>query len=103
MAQRTRSQRLNGLFPLSYVGVIPVSPINFVIDDRAPTQNDFKNFYIGDLWLNNANNVPPQAEDLYILVSIAANVATWINFGGSSDLLSLTGNSGGPVFGDVND
>ena len=40
MAQRSRAQRLNGLFPLSYVGVIPVSPPNFIMDDRPPTVND---------------------------------------------------------------
>lgn len=98
MAQRSRAQRLNGLFPLSYVGVVPVSPPNFIMDDRAPTINDSKNVYIGDLWLDTSTQ-PPTASDLWMLVSLAGNVATWVNFG-AGNLESLTGNSGGPVFPD---
>lgn len=98
MVQRTRAQRLNGLFPLSYVGVVPVSPPNFIMDDRAPTINDSKNFYIGDLWLDTSTQ-PPLASDLWMLVSLAGNVATWVNFG-AGNVESLTGNSGGPVFPD---
>lgn len=96
MAQRNRAQRLNGLFPLSYMGVVPVSPVNFVIDDRAPTINDSRNFYIGDMWLNNGVNTPPTNEDIYMLVSLVGDVATWVNFGGG-DLETLTGDTGGPV------
>lgn len=95
MAQRSRAQRLNGLFPLSYTGVVPVSPVNFVMDDRSPTINDSKNFYIGDLWLD-ISTQPPSTRNLWMLTSLAGNVATWDNFGGG-DLQTLTGNSGGPV------
>ncbi len=98
MPQRSRAQRLNGLFPLSYTGVIPVSPVNFVMDDRPPTINDSKNFYIGDLWLD-TSTTPPDVSDLWMLVSLAGHNATWVNFG-AGDLESLTGNSGGPVFPD---
>jgi hypothetical protein len=81
MAQRSRAQRLNGLFPLSYLGVVPVSPVNFVMDDRAPTINDSKNFYIGDMWLDTTNQ-PPKVENLWVLVALARNDATWVNFAG---------------------
>lgn len=107
MPQRTRSQRLNGLFPLSYVGVVPVSPVNFVIDNRPPTINDSKNFYIGDLWLDVDSHLPlpPEAENLWMLVSLNAGIATWINFaGGGQALETLSGDAGiNPVFPDVND
>ena len=87
MAHRLKENRLNGLFPLSYMGVIPVSPANFVIDDRDPTSTDSRNFYIGDIWLNNASDtgaggyVPPTISNLWILVSLDRGVATWIQFG----------------------
>src|ERR1700722_15684437 len=109
MAQRTRAQRLNGIFPLSYMGVIPVSPVNFVIDNRAPTINDSKNFYIGDLWLDDSSlsltpPVAPTVADLWMLVSLSGNNAVWVNFAsGIAALQSLTGNSGGPVFVDGSD
>lgn len=100
MPQRTRAQRLNGLFPLSYMGVVPVSPVNFVIDNRPPTVNDYKNFYVGDLWLDVDTNTPPTNEDIWMLVSVASNSATWINFGGG-DTETLSGDSGvNPVFPD---
>lgn len=96
MVQRSRAQRLNGLFPLSYTGVVPVSPVNFVMDGRAPTVNDSKNFYIGDMWLD-ISTQPPTTRNLWVLTSLVGNLATWDNFG-SGDLETLTGNSGGPVF-----
>lgn len=88
MGQRTRAQRLNGLFPLSYTGVVPVSPINFVIDDRPPTVEDSKNFYIGDLWLN-STPTPPGPGDVWMLTSLDGNTATWVNFGGSIGSLTF--------------
>lgn len=105
MPQRSRAQRLNGLFPLSYTGVVPVSPVNFVMDDRAPTVNDSKNFYIGDLWLDTSSlpDVAPKVDNLWMLVSLSRNDATWVNFG-AGNLESLSGNTGtNPVFPDVND
>lgn len=97
MAARRRSQRLNGLFPLSYTGVVPVSPVNFVIEQRQPTTQDFKNFYTGDLWLDVGTNVNLSSRDVYMLVDAKQNIATWINFGAGGDLETLTGDSGGPV------
>lgn len=93
MGQRTRAQRLNGLFPLSYTGVVPVSPVNFVIDDRPPTVNDSKNFYIGDIWLN-SNPTPPGAGDVWMLTSLDGNNATWVNFGGTVGSLTFAADVG---------
>lgn len=93
MPQRTRAQRLNGLFPLSYLGVVPVSPVNFVIDNRAPTNNDYKNFYIGDLWLD-TSTPPPGSANVWMLTNVDANVATWVNFGGSVGSLTFAADVG---------
>lgn len=81
MANKLRENRLNGFFPLSYLGVIPVSPGNFVRNDRPPTINDSKNFYIGDFWLDDNTHNPPTVEDLWVLVALAGNDATWVSFG----------------------
>jgi|SRR5215831_544355 len=100
---RTRENRLNGLFPLSYLGVNSVSPQNLVQVVGAPTPNDSKNFYIGDLWLDRTNEtltpaIPPTLNDLYVLLALDGGVATWAPFsGGVENLDLLTSNSGGPV------
>ena len=96
MSVINRAHRLNGLFPLSYMGVIPVSPNNFVTNSRPPTANDSQNFYLGDVWLDDTTNTPPTADDIYMLVSLVGNTATWISFG-SGDLETLTSNTGGVV------
>lgn len=107
MPQRLRSQRLNGLFPLSYMGVIPVSPGNFVMDQRPPTINDAHNFYLGDIWLDNGTDTPPQIKDVYMLVSLVQSKATWIPFsGGTGTVITLTGNNSAvhvpPLAGNIN-
>lgn len=112
MAQKSRSQRLNGLFPLSYLGVIPTSPQNFTIQQRPPALNDWRNHYIGDIWLDNSSlypppGTPPTGANIWILVSLSGNQGYWINFGGggSGTLNTLTGNSGGavsPLAGNIN-
>jgi len=42
---------LNGLPSLSYKGVQAATPPNVVTANRAPTINDVKGFYTGDIWL----------------------------------------------------
>ncbi len=70
-------------------------------EDRAPTVYDWQNKFLMDEWLDTSTN------DLYFLVSLNGNAnsrgpqATWVKFGGSTDLRSLTGNSGGAVLGDA--
>lgn len=97
--------RLTGLFPLSYRGVNAVSPPNFIYETRAPNPTDSKNFYIGDIWLQRDTTVIPTLYQPWMLVDLRQGVATWIPFGGGgvAGLLSLTGDTGGAVFGDVND
>lgn len=73
------SKRLTGLNPLAYIGVEAITPPQMYIAQRAPTANDSRNFNLGDLW------VDEPAESLYVLVSLAAGVATWITtFGGAA-------------------
>lgn len=91
------NQRLNGLNPLSYIGANALQPPDFLTRPRPPTINDSKNFQLGQLWLDNGTNTPPTNEDVYMLVSLIGNEATWVSFGGGGDLQFLTGNSGGPV------
>lgn len=90
-----RENRLNGLFPLSYLGVVPVSPNNIISVHRAPTIND-RNYNLGQLWINTANNHPPDSEDIYMLISLAGGRALWQSLG-LSVLRTLTSNSGGAV------
>jgi len=96
MSDPTNNQALNGLNPLSYLGVNPRTPPNFVQRSFPPTQYDSKNVYIGTLWLDNGTHTPPTINDLYVLVSLAAGIATWLPFS-SGDLQFLTGNTGGAV------
>ena len=101
--------RLTGTPSFASLGVQAPQPPNIVAIGRAPTVNDFATFNTGDLWINTASlsNSPPtapRAEDVWMLVSKnkRINNATWINFTGGNALLTLTGNVGGAVPGDVN-
>ncbi len=100
MPFNNRNQRLNGFNPLAYVGDNAYQPPEFVTNSRAPTTYDSKNFELGTLWLNRGIDlsIPPTSSDVWMLVSLIANQATWINFGpGSGSVMTLTGNSGGAV------
>ncbi len=110
MAQRkSRSAQLNGLTSLSYVGVLPSSPTNFIIEQHPPSSIDWRNVYIGDTWLDNSSQYasPPSAPtgaNLWVLVSIAGNSATWINFTsgavasvGAGNLISISGSPSSPI------
>jgi hypothetical protein len=94
-----KKNRLTGVNPLAYLGVEPVAPPNVNQVTQAPTQNDYANFNISDLWLyNNKQLVPPNNVTVYMLVDKQAGIATWIPFaGGTVSVQSLTGNTGGPV------
>lgn len=93
------TQPIKGYNPQSYLGVTAPTPPNLVVLKRAPTQNDYQNFNIGDLWLVPQQNNPP-SNQLYVLVSKALNVATWSQvFPGAQTgaIETITGNSGGAV------
>lgn len=67
-----------------------------IVTQRAPTTSDRKGPYgpieIGTLWIDKPNN------DAYILTSVVANVATWINIGGGTGTFAaLTVNPGNAV------
>src|SRR5690606_28130722 len=97
-SDRTKNLRLNGINPLSYVGVNPYTPPGFYLRDRDPTADDNKNVIIGDLWLNSDAHNPPLISDLWVLVDLGPNGATWRQFaGGGGGLDTLTGNTGGAI------
>lgn len=96
------SNRLGGKQGTAYTGTNANQPPNWSFEIRDPNQYDFNNYSIGDLWLNTVNF------NVWVLVSLAGNanntqLAKWVRFvGGNGDLITLTGNTGGPVFGDIN-
>ncbi len=94
------SLRRSGLNPTSYLGVEAPTPPNFQRNKRAPTVKDYSNYRIGDLWLHDKPGT--DIEDVFILVSKANLIATWLNIG-LSGIDFLTGDSGGLVGEDVND
>lgn len=64
-------QGLNGLNPLSYLGVNALSPMNLNVRNVDPSSTDSKNFAIGDMWVNRTNN------RMYQLINLEGGVATW--------------------------
>lgn len=96
--------KLDGRNPLAYMGVRPVTPPQLVVQYRQPTANDIQNFSLGTMWVIPNQNSGP-TEEVWVLVDMAANVATWAQIfpqatpGGAVD--SLTGDSGGAVGPDV--
>lgn len=100
MAIKGRPTMLNGINPLSYVGVNPYTPPGMYNLPRDPTVRDNAGFQIGDYWLNQITNDlwylaqksnPPQYQD-----------ALWIQLGKGPSIRTLTGDVGGPVGPDVN-
>ncbi len=98
------SNRLGGKQGTAYTGTNANQPPNWTFNDRPPTQYDNQNVSIGDLWLDDSAT---EIERVWILVSLAGDamskgvLAEWVQLG-SGDLETLTGNSGGPVFPDIN-
>jgi len=65
--------------PLSYVGVRAGTPPNFMSYNRAPTANDYKDYYISDIWHQKAT------ENMWVLTKKDAGVATWTAFAGTGN------------------
>lgn len=63
---------LQGLNPLSYMGVEAEKPVNAYAMNRRPTTQDKCNFVIGDMW------VYREASELWTLVALANNSARWV-------------------------
>lgn len=77
------------------MGVNPYTPPQSFAIPRDPTANDSKGYILCAIWLNTSVN----PERVWILVSLVGNVATWLLLtGGTGTVISLTSNSGGPVF-----
>jgi hypothetical protein len=98
MAGINSPNNLNGINPLAYIGTTasgPLSPPSLSIEPRDPKSTpfgDYKNWNLGALWLNQTT------EAFWVLVAKGANFGTWVEFtGGSGTMLTLTGNTEGPV------
>lgn len=100
-------RRLNGINPLSYMGVNPLMPPDMYTKPFAPTPQDYQNVELADLWLDTTTEIT------YILVSLdQQNISTlggpakWVPFtGGAGSVFTLTGNTGGavsPLAGNIN-
>lgn len=81
-----KSTKRSGLNTLASLGVASTTPPNIFTNDRAPatTDNRTKDFFIGDLWLDRST-LPV---DIWILVDLADNIATWVKFGISTESTS---------------
>lgn len=84
------NQYLNGLNPLSYMGVNAQSPVNLTVRNQDPTTTDVKNFERGALWLNPDNN------RMFQLISLVGNIAQW------SGITYFVSRVVDPVGGDAN-
>jgi hypothetical protein len=86
---------INGLNPLSYMGVNPLTPPEFITANHPPTGGDYRGLQLGTFWLDTSTHNPPTVNDVYVLVGvsgIAPNVATWDSLGNAAGLQSITGN-----------
>lgn len=71
--QLPNQNRLTGINTLAYMGTEASTPPQFVIEKRDPTQNDYKLWMIGTMWLTQGT------ENVWILIDKTNNVATWLN------------------------
>ena len=84
--------------PLGYLGLPERNPPDIAVrTPRNPTTSDFRNVKVGDFWQNTSTT------NFFMCTAIVGPVATWeqITQGGTGDVNTLTGNSGGAVAPDV--
>lgn len=90
-----------GQDPLAYMGINQPSQPFFLQQPRAPTAGDWQSFNPGDQWLD-VSVYPP---NMYLCVSVEANVGVWRLITGSSPIegvQKLTASSGSnPVLPDL--
>lgn len=101
MALKNQPTQLNGINPLSYLGVNPYTPSGSYTQPRAPTPADNDGFQILDFWMDSSS----VEHDLYYLAAKnlnGAKYAVWEPLG-RGDLETLTGDVGGPVGPDGSD
>ena len=82
--------------PLAYLGTAAVNPPTVIKSERAPTTSD-KNYPLGTIWINQVSQIE------YSLVAVTNNQAIWVAASGTSDVNSLSGDSGSatPTAGDI--
>jgi hypothetical protein len=85
-------QGLNGINPLSYMGVNPGTPPNLKTYNRAPTVNDSNNFLIGSIWLF-PQATTPATSLVWMLTALVGGQATWqmITFDGADEFVTNAG------------
>jgi hypothetical protein len=103
MAVINRAQALSGNNPLAYMGTAGASSNNtvlpLVVYTINPNVNDWQNFSLGTIWLNSTT------EQVWFLVSLAGNQATWVEFtAGSSSVTQFVTDNGNalPLAGIIN-
>jgi len=72
------SSKLNGLNPLSYMGVQATNPSQTYHSTRQPTANDLVNFNKGTIWIFNDGTA---TTEVYMLTDISGHAATWLQLG----------------------
>ena len=70
--------QLDGLNPLSYMGVAATNPPQLYRSTRQPTANDLANFSVGTIWIFNDGE---STTEVYMLTDISEHVATWLQLG----------------------
>ena len=77
-----KSTKRSGKNTLAYLGVEASTPPNLFTLHRAPTTTDnaTKGFFIGDLCIDRSTD----PRDVYIMVDLADNIATWVKLGNST-------------------
>jgi hypothetical protein len=90
--KKQKSSLLNGIEPLSYQGVQPTSPADYVTDVRDPisgTTQDYAGFNVGDEWENRNTHA------VWKLVSKDNGVATWVlMIGANGNVTNLIDDAG---------
>jgi len=71
-----KNNRLSGVSSLGYMGTNAQMPPNMFMFDRAPTQNDYLNFSLGDFWIHRKSTTSNDS-DLYVLMGVAKGIADW--------------------------
>jgi len=71
-----KNNKLSGISSLAYQGTGASSPPNMRTFSRAPTQNDYLNFSLGDFWIHRKSSSTNDS-DLYVLMGVAQGVADW--------------------------
>lgn len=99
------SNNLSSIGALAYQGTNATMPPNvFIFNNNQPAVTDWRNFALGDLWINriqqNINN-----SEIYVLLGIASNRANWAlltNSNGNINHVTTDAGTVIPVSGNIN-